>query len=203
MCDVVAPVTFLVTLYSHSCVCVFCLCQTIYPLPTLSPALPVWFFWSDFLSEMTVLKHNTSLWVEQVFYKVCVWPLQDDLEQKWDIKMTVTSKWFPPIKFPLLSPSIIISLISATLCRQRRGSCLHPSTDELHFKFITSGMKKKKTLIRRKGVSESTRFHICVYKWGPFLAGQNCSWLQGQFWVCTITTKINGFFLLITLWGMC
>lgn len=97
-----------------------------------------------------LLKHNTSLWVEQVCYKVCVWPLQDDLEQKWDIKMTVTSKWFPPIKFPLLSHSIIISLISATLCRQRRGSGLHPSTDELHFKFITSGMKKKKNINKKE-----------------------------------------------------
>lgn len=32
--------------------------------------------------------------------ELSVWPLQDDLEQKWDIQMSATSKWFPPIKRP-------------------------------------------------------------------------------------------------------
>lgn len=125
MCDGEAPVTF-----SYRC------------MPnhiSSSPALPVC---SIRLLITTECKHNTSCWIKQVCHKVCTWSLCHDLDQKWDIEMTVTCKWFPPITFPLLSPSIIISLISATLCRWRRGSCLHPSTDELHFKFITSGMKK-------------------------------------------------------------
>lgn len=105
--------------------------------------------------------------------KVCVWPLQDDLEQKWDIKMSATSKWFPPIKRPLLSPSIIISPISATLRRQSGGSCLHTVTDEIHFKFITSGLgrgRKKERKKEKKNISKSEKSfrkyqpHLCECK---------------------------------------
>lgn len=101
---------------------------------------------------------------EQFSYKVCVWLHQDDLEQKWDIKVTATSKWVPPINFPLLFLSIIISLISATLGWQRRGNCLHSSTDDLHFKFITSRLKN----INKKRVAESARLSRVFRKWWSF-----------------------------------
>lgn len=113
-----------------------------------------------------------------------------------DIKMT--SKWFPPIKFPLLSPSIIISLISATLCRQRRGSLSSPFHRWITF-LLHHIKDEKKILIRKERVTESTRFHTCVHKWWPFLAAQNCSWLWGQFLVCTIMSTLNVF----SCWSHC
>lgn len=114
-----------------------------------------------------------------------------------DIKMT--SKWFPPIKFPLLSPSIIISLISATLCRQRRGSLSSPF--HRWITFLLHHIKDEKN-INKKGKSYrkyQISYMCTVYKWWPFLAARNCSWLWGQFLVCTIMSTLNVF----SCWSHC
>lgn len=102
--------------------------------------------------------------VEQFSYMICVWLHRDDLKQKWNIKVTVTSKWVPPINFPLLFLSTIISLISATLGWQRRGNCLHSTADELLFKFITSRLKN----INKERVAESARLSKVFSKWWSF-----------------------------------
>lgn len=122
-------------------------------------------FIGDFIQNWLCSRPTSAVAIAEHFcYTVCVWLHQDDLEQKWGIKVTVTSKWVPPINFPLLFLSIIISLISATLGWQRRGNCLHSSTDELHFKFITSRVKN----INKERVAESTSLSKVFSKWWSF-----------------------------------